>query len=271
MVRLPKEKSARPDCHCQCVCVCHCRCLCHLRLHHRSGPFFFFFFVLLICLFLSLFIFLFFLVFFLFSFSFSFLFSFSLPFPVLPSFFIFSCLFWFTLANPWQQFLALGSFSISVHTGFSALCSNPRSTPSMASQWPYQWPSPSMSITGISATATMVGSALPAYATARDHAELLCYSTQISSFSSARYPAQPMVTLRCLSNGRSQSPVMARSIAKAFLLTSMLRALRKGGCPRPPSHCLRGGKPPDKRTEAMQFMELLTTRIVDLSQPSRRA
>ena len=69
-----------------------------------------------------------------------------------------------------------------------------------------------------------------------------------------------LLQLRCLS-----AIAPARSIAEAVLRTSMLRALRGREVDIDSTACsLHDSKPPDKRTEAMQFMEPLTTRIVGL-------
>ena len=71
--------------------------------------------------------------------------------------------------------------------------------------------------------------------------------------------------LRALSNGRYSTPVMAQTIAEAVLLTSILKALRgrEVDIDRT-ARSLHADNAPDKRNEAMQFMEPLALKIVDL-------
>ena len=71
--------------------------------------------------------------------------------------------------------------------------------------------------------------------------------------------------LRALSNGRYSTPVMAQTIAEAVLLTSILEALRgrEVDIDRT-ARSLHPDNAPDKRNEAMQFMEPLALKIVDL-------
>ena len=71
--------------------------------------------------------------------------------------------------------------------------------------------------------------------------------------------------LRALSNGRYSTPVMAQTIAEAVLLTSILKALRgrEVDIDRT-AHSLHADNAPDKRNKAMQFMEPLALKIVDL-------
>ena len=71
--------------------------------------------------------------------------------------------------------------------------------------------------------------------------------------------------LRALSNGRYSIPVMAQTIAEAVLLTSILKALRgrEVDIDRT-ARSLHADNAPDKRNEAMQFMEPLAIKIVDL-------
>ena len=71
--------------------------------------------------------------------------------------------------------------------------------------------------------------------------------------------------LRALSNGRYSTPVMAQTIAEAVLLTSILKALRgrEVDIDRT-ARSLHADNAPDKRNEAMQFMEPLAIKIVDL-------
>ena len=71
--------------------------------------------------------------------------------------------------------------------------------------------------------------------------------------------------LRVLSNGRYSTPVMAQTIAEAVLLTSILKALRgrEVDIDRT-ARSLHADNAPDKRNEAMQFMEPLALKIVDL-------
>ena len=68
-----------------------------------------------------------------------------------------------------------------------------------------------------------------------------------------------------LSNGRYSTPVMAQTIAEAVLLTSILKALRgrEVDIDRT-ARSLHADNAPDKRNEAMQFMEPLALKIVDL-------
>ena len=82
--------------------------------------------------------------------------------------------------------------------------------------------------------------------------------------------------LRALSNGQYSTPVMAQTIAEAVLLTSILKALRgrEVDIDRT-ARSLHADNAPDKRNEAMQFMEPLALKIVDLMEslqppPSRR-
>ena len=71
--------------------------------------------------------------------------------------------------------------------------------------------------------------------------------------------------LRSLSNGRYSTPVMAQTIAEAVLLTSILKALRgrEADIDRT-ARSLHADNAPDKCNEAMQFMEPLALKIVDL-------
>ena len=62
--------------------------------------------------------------------------------------------------------------------------------------------------------------------------------------------------LRALSHGRYSTPVMAQTIAEAVLLTSILKALRGREVDIDRMACsLHADNAPDKRNEAMQFME----------------